>query len=308
MVLSDALTKKKKRVKKDKSFTKKQKKCSPVVEDETISDYSCYTKDILIKLKNKWNDRHDDVKIKTTNPKKIWNFLDKNLKNVCEEEKCWLKQDFVDTETKNNIEKLCFTPKIPDEWKADPNAWLSSVDIINVMKQYEKKYKCFRFIGPSPIDFDTKYTNSNNCVWDELCNFSLKKYLKKKIKKIGIIFNLDKHTGPGTHWVSFFINIPKKILFYFNSTGQKVPLEIKNLRDKIIKQGEENNIKFDFCQNTKEHQKSNTECGMYSLFFTVSMITDNKSIKYFREGNIPDNIVEQYRGTKKTYIKPFFSN
>lgn len=306
MVLQAVLTKKKS--KSNKNITKKQKKCSPIVEDETISDYSCYTKDVLINLKNKWNDRHDDVKIKTKNPKKIWEFLNKNLKNVCEEEKCWLKQDFVDIQTKDNIEKLCFTPEIPDDWNADPNTWLSSVDIINVMSQYEKKYKNFRFIGPSPIDFDIKNTKSKNCVWDELCHFSLNKYLKQNIKKIGIIFNLDKHTGPGTHWVSFFINIPKKILFYFNSTGESIPFEINELKERIIQQGLDNNISFKFYENKKEHQKSNTECGMYSLFFTISMLTDTKSINYFKNGNIPDNIVEQYRGTKNTFIKPFFSN
>jgi hypothetical protein len=27
---------------------------------------------------------------------------------------------------------------------------------MNVMKQYEKAYKCFDFIGPTPINFDKK--------------------------------------------------------------------------------------------------------------------------------------------------------
>ena len=33
------------------------------------------------------------------------------------------------------------------------------MDILDVMKQYEKAYKCFEFMGPTPIDFDTKMEN-----------------------------------------------------------------------------------------------------------------------------------------------------
>ena len=34
------------------------------------------------------------------------------------------------------------------------NTWLNSLDISRVMKQYEDNYKNFRFLGPSPIDFN----------------------------------------------------------------------------------------------------------------------------------------------------------
>ena len=33
------------------------------------------------------------------------------------------------------------------------------------MKQYESKFKYFKFIGPSPIDFDKK-KHFGNCVWN----------------------------------------------------------------------------------------------------------------------------------------------
>ena len=41
------------------------------------------------------------------------------------------------------------------------------------MKQYENTYKCFEFIGPSPIDYD-QHLSYGECVWEELCKFSLK--------------------------------------------------------------------------------------------------------------------------------------
>lgn len=268
--------------------------CSPIVEGSTPMPYTCYTTELLLELKNKWNSRHNDVKIETNNPKEIWDFLNKNLKNVCDEEKCWLKQGFVDEQTQNKIKSLAFPPETPLEWRKDPNTWLTSVDITEVMSQYEKKYKCFKFIGPSPIDFDKKL-NNEKCVWEELCDFSLKKYLYNKINKIGIIFNLDRHNEPGSHWVSLFINLKKGIIFYFDSTGDTAPPEVKVLAERIIKQGADNDINLEFHQNKKRHQKENTECGMYSLFFIISMLKDARSVEFFKRSEIPDKKMEQFR-------------
>ena len=37
----------------------------------------------------------------------------------------------------------------------NPQEWLSSDEITDVMKQYEDKYDNFVFLGPSPIDFES---------------------------------------------------------------------------------------------------------------------------------------------------------
>jgi hypothetical protein len=273
--------------------TKRAAHCSPIVEGKTQS-YSCYTPEILAKLREKWNSRHADKPITTHDPHEIWQQLNQNLQKVCDEEICWLKQDFA-APVQKEIEKIAFVPAAPPEWKKNPTTWLSSLDISNSMKQYEQKYKCFKFIGPSPIDFDSRYSNSTECVWDELCHFSLKKYANAGVFKIGVIFNLDKHTEPGSHWVSFFVNIKRKIIFYFNSTGEQIVPEISQLRDRIIEQGRAMGIRFHFFQNTKEHQHTNTECGMYSLFFIISMLRDAKSVNFFKKGKILDRQMMQFR-------------
>ena len=48
---------------------------------------------------------------------------------------------------------------MPLKWKENKNEWLNTLDIEAVMKQYEKKYNNFIFIGPVPIDFDHKLTS-----------------------------------------------------------------------------------------------------------------------------------------------------
>lgn len=118
-----------------------------------------------------------------------------------------------------------FAPVSPPEWKKNPHEWLSSIDINDVMKQYEKAYNSFDFIGPSPIDFDTRKMYGE-CVWDELCNFNLKEQIKNGKTKIGIIFNTDPHNKSGQHWISMFINIKKKRK-YFSLIAQEI-----NIREK----------------------------------------------------------------------------
>lgn len=278
------------------SSTFKKSSCSPIYDGKTIGKYSCYTPEHLERLKTRWNVRHPDVQIKTTDPHEIWAFLKAHLGNVCDEEKCWIKENFVDDKTEKDFKETVFAPEKPKSWKFNPKTWLSSVDITNVMSQYEKRYKCFRFIGPSPIDFDEQYLNTDQCVWKELCEFSLAHFMKKGINKIGIIFNLDKHTQSGSHWVSMFVNIKRKFIFYFNSTGELIPPEIDKLRKRIMKEGSDKyGIKFEFFQNKKEHQKENTECGMYSLFFIINMLEDKKSIDYFKKSHIPDEKMEEFR-------------
>ena len=46
------------------------------------------------------------------------------------------------------------------------------------MKQYEFVNKDFRFIGPSPIDYNT--IKNGICVYPELCNMDIKK-LKDRV-------------------------------------------------------------------------------------------------------------------------------
>ena len=210
----------------NKNIKLKKINCSPKPKDE-VNDFSCYTTKSLYKLRDLWNARHPDVKITTNLSKEIHQELSDKLSGICNKESCWLKQkaDFgkISSELSDS-----FAPVSPTEWKKNPHEWLSSIDIMNVMKQYEKAYKCFDFIGPTPIDFDKKRLYGE-CVWDELCNFSLKNQIKQGKTKIGIIFNTDPHDKPGQHWISMFINIRKKTIFFFDSTGDEAPTEVKKL-------------------------------------------------------------------------------
>ena len=276
--------------------TFKNLQCSPNPENK--KDYSCLDDTTLFKLKELWNLRHPDVKIVSNVPKDIWSQIKVYLKNVCNKESCWLKQQFVEGKLDKELRKS-FAPKSPEEWKKKPNEWLSSVDILDVMKQYENAYKCFEFMGPSPIDFDTKMHGSE-CVWPELCNFSLKEQLASGKTKIGIIFNTDTHDKDGEHWLSMFINIKKKDIFVFDSAGDMPDKEIQVLIDRIVKQGKEltspGPIIFNVDYNHPvEHQLGSSACGMYSLYFIVHMLEDKLTGHYLKTHTIRDKFVDKFR-------------
>lgn len=275
----------------------KKIRCSPK-EKHKMNTFSCYTDETLYKLRDLWNARHPDNMIKTNDTKEIHTILNNKLKHVCNKESCWLKQkiDFGKIDDKHIMEDS-FAPESPKEWKQKPNEWLSSVDIMKVMKQYEKAYKCFEFLGPSPIDFDTKKMYGT-CVWEELCNFNLAEQIKRGKTKIGIVFNTDPHYRGGQHWISMFINIKKRQIFYFDSVGEKIPPQIMVLVNRIIEQGNQlkNKIHFTFDQNYPvEHQYGNTECGIYSIFFIVHMLQDKITEYYLKNHILKDEYISQFR-------------
>ena len=287
-----------------KSF--KKMNCHPSVKGKTVNKNSCFTMNILQHIKKSYNAKHPEKKITETEPDKLWNEVKSRI-NECDKEDCWLQS--LDSKTQKQVDALSFAPDHPPEWKDNPDEWLSNFDIFNVLKQYEETYPNFKVIGPTPIDFDKRIPIENgNCVWKDLCTFFLGNYLKKSITKIGIVFNLDAHNEPGSHWVSLFIDLDDKIIFYLDSAGSKIPEEIDILVKRIQKQANElePSMKLEFFENYPfTHQNGNTECGMYSLFFIITMLTGKigkktfktkeEKIDYFKSSRIPDEYVFKYR-------------
>jgi len=290
-----------------KNKTIKKMNCNPSIKGKTIIQDSCLTDPILLKLKESYNKHNIDSPIISEDPKKIWIDL-RNRMTTCSKEDCWL--DVIDDENmRNKISEMLFAPKQPDEWKTNPNTWLSNYDIFDVLKQYEDKYKNFKVIGPTPIDFDTRPIEMNgNCVWQELCTFSLEKYLKIGKTKLGIVFNLDKHNSSGSHWVSMFVDLEDEYIFYLDSAGNKMPIEIEKFAKRITDQGLKKNppMHIHLYENCPvEHQMGSTECGMYALYFIITMLTNEtegkifknytEKIRFFKDKQIPDKYVNKYR-------------
>jgi hypothetical protein len=250
------------------------------------------TPDIIMKAKNTYNRQHPKSQIETNDPTQTFEIIKE--RNKCKSDMCWLDK-IENKEFKKYVKDHIFIPEKPVEWEKNPTEWLSNFDILDVLKQYEEAYPRFKFIGPVPIDFNKKMNHS--CISNDLCSFHLSNVDSQNIDDVGIIFNLDKHDEPGSHWVSMFIDKGIKQIFYFDSASTDIPREINELKNRLIRE----NSDFSFMSNTVEHQRGNTECGMYSLYFIISMLLSrDRENTYNHDFNnktnkVTDKMVEQYR-------------
>lgn len=286
--------------------------CNPVADKAKIANDTCFTKHVLQSVKQSYNKAHPTSQIQTDDPNQILSEI-KTKMPQCKREDCFL--DVIkDPTIRKKLDKQLFAPDHPAEWNKDSDAWLSNFDINSVLNQYEESHPNFEFIESTPIDFDHKISN-DKCVRDDLCKFSLKDHIDKNKTKIAIVFNLGKHDESGSHWVSMFIDVDYSLIFYFDSASNPTPKEITTLKDRIIKQGLELDKPISFKYHTNgsfTHQKSNTECGMYSLYFIITMITHTdmhgrklnvkQLLDLFKRVRIPDEEVFKFR--KKYFNTP----
>ena len=303
--------------------TKKSKSlCAPFIEPTSLSkgnylsksniniiksatDESCFSIEALRKIANKWNagntetTNNPNMKIQfdnNTSGSALWSSINNVMKYKCNNEICWMKQDFIkDSPLAKELLKN-FKPLMPKKWLSNPIEWLNTIDIRDVMNQYEIKYPHFEFIGPVPMDFDTK-VGFGQCVIDELCKINLNDLMKKGKSKIGVVFNLDKHTQSGSHWVAMYGDFKGEKgvtgengigqICYWDSYGMKPNKEVVVLMERLKKQAAEIGHNVNININTVRHQYKNSECGVYCIYFLTSLLDGEKSFK-----NIVKNIVK----------------
>ena len=256
--------------------------CNIAIKDNVPG--SCLTSEIIDSVKETYNSNHQDTPIHETDRHEV---LKKIMESKhCADERCVL-------EDKKDIIDQRYAPEHPRSWLKNPDEWLTNEDIDKFLDDVEQKYSDFEALRTTPIDFDKRIWGQ--CVERELCEFSLKDKLNKGKKRFGAVFNLDKHDQPGSHWVSLFISVDDRAIIFFDSAYGGVPKEIKSFVKRIQDQAKSLNKILTFRTNKVEHQKSDTECGMYSIYFITEMLKDFKNLETFMNGNISDNVVFKKR-------------
>ena len=240
---------------------------------------SCFTLEELHNIAQDYNSSSKD-KIKLHSTKKDMLIALKEKLTECSEQTCWPTLKFIKNQEKLND---AFKPNGP----AGQFDWLSTTEINECMERYMRLYPEFLFVGAVPIDIEDL---------DEfgVKNLDYNKLAKKGKNKIGIVYNLDEHNKSGSHWVSFYIDIENKHIYYSDSAGKPPEIRIKRLVKKIaekwykqdtgkkielplnsyLNENEQNIVeqKYDIKFNKTQHQFGGSECGIYAINNIVRLI------------------------------------
>ena len=230
-------------------------------------EYPCYSVDQLRHMAREYNKDFPSKKIRVNQSRSalVKEFKNK-LQNTCGgDESCWIKQRFAKRIRNTTLHDQTFKPQKPNSWIDNPNEWLSTSDINNVMKQYEHAYTDFVYPGTVPVD----------CPSGILCalsNIDLRKLKRGGKRKVGTIFNLDYHYEGGSHWVALYMDIENGSIEYHDSYAKPPPRLINQFMNKMADQMESTGINPVLIVNNKRHQYGGSECGVYSMYYIISRL------------------------------------
>lgn len=279
--------------------------CAP---SKRFSDGSCISLETLIKMAeayniySKKNGLNDEIRLymdnlKTLKPNKYKKYLlrefSKRLNDVCHDQICWTKQDFIrymNDEIMEDLTKKTFKPIGPQ----GKFTWLNTINITEVMEQYEEYYSDYIFLGAVPIDFDELPSLG-------IINLDFDNLIKNGKTKLGIIFNLDEHYKSGSHWVAGFCDLKKGNIYYYDSYGTYPDHRIRKFFMRILNYCKKQNAHVRALYNKRRHQYKNSECGVYSISFILNLL-NGKSFNEIVGNDYPDDNVNLCR-KKYFYIE-----
>lgn len=236
---------------------------------------SCIPLYLLVEMAQAYNKYYtnDTIKLDSTleilNPTSYKKYLlkqfKKKLMEVCNNQICWTKQDFINKmnkQLKEELQKNTFRPKGPDE----QYEWLNTLHINNVMEQYSNKYKDFKYLGAVPIDF-------NDLPELGIKNLDFKKLMNEGKTKLGMVINTDEHYKPGAHWQSLYCDLNKGVCYFIDSYGMEPDKRIVKFMRRVarfIKNDLGKTPVLDY--NRLQHQRGGTECGVFSISFILRLL------------------------------------
>ncbi len=145
--------------------------------------------------------------------------------------------------------------------------------------------------------------------------------LYPKYKCCGCVINTDTYQGPGQHWMALFADARGSdwTVEFFNSSGNGPAPEWVNWMEKtravmeeiIASSGIKATVRTVRASSVR-HQKSRTECGLYSLFYIWARL-NRIPVEYFATNHIPDQLMFELRqhlfnDTSRQKLKKFTWN
>ena len=280
-----------------------KKECSPDVKQQG----SCISRKTMERIAEILNKRPQCKRInKNCKTETLSQKIQSEVKKLsdCDKESCWFRVKEIKEHLKpHEWNELVsnFRPEKPEKWKYDKNTWLNTTNIDEVMRQYERAYPDFQYLGALPIDFGEK-TPSGTCSVSSVCNLSLQTMINNGKKSFGIVFNVDPHNKPGQHWYSMFVDLVgknqkrKPFIYYFDSIKSQIQDEVYTFIQNIQSEFQELYPKktLGFTYNDLQHQFGDTECGIYCIHFLTEMLK-GVSFREYVDRQLSDKQMEEFR-------------
>lgn len=270
------------------------KKCAP---GKKFENGSCLTIESLVNMADAYNidNPYDKIEIRrgyeVISPDSYKKKLLKQFRtklSSCSSQQCWLEQNFMkylDEQNKKELESNTFLPEGP----TGRFEWLNTLNINDVMSQYENHYPKFKFFGAIPMDFDKlPKLGVKNANYSDI--------VKSGKTQFGYVFNLDEHWQPGSHWVAMYADVEKGQFIYFDSYGTLPEKRVRNLMKRLtlFSRDELGVKKMLIDYNKNRHQYKNSECGVYSINFILRMLK-GESFDDIEKSKVPDDEINQCR-------------
>lgn len=187
---------------------------------------------------------------------------------------------------------------------------LNNYNIDDTLRIWARKHINFFPCPFAMMDFDTNGDLFGKIKFDKMLDGYMSAYLgpsigdvKRKFNCMGCVVNTDVSTGPGIHWVAVFVDCRSYpwTIEYFNSVGRPPPKVMVNWMEKnrahLINYLRHQNIDIEvktISVTNVDHQDSQTECGLYSLFYIRKRL-EGANYTYFMGKQIPDELMIEFR-------------
>lgn len=185
-----------------------------------------------------------------------------------------------------------------DHMKFDPRGprnnteLIYSTDIDIIMRRWGDEHPTFMSCKFAMMDFATNGNELGSTDYTRA-------FQSGQFTKFGCVLNTDLSYNPGKHWVALFIDYSpaSTTVEYFDSVGNPPSREVcawlRQTQADIQKIPGTTNINIKIV-TTINHQRFNTECGVYALFYIRSRLMGT-AISFFESDRISDDEIKVFR-------------
>ncbi|MHB2028807.1 MAG: Ulp1 family isopeptidase [Acidimicrobiales bacterium] len=220
------------------------------------------------------------------------------IKLNCLDNKCILRKmtRVVGDKIVDDELKMRFKPSGPRSTRL-----LNDKNIDDILQQWARQFKDFFAYNFNMANYEKFSWRNHKAVEepDTLATINWADLYKKGYRCSGCVINSDVYQGQGIHWMALFVDTrddEKWSVEFFNSSGNapKTPWASWMVKTQYQLGSIKKGINIKLVSSRIQHQRSKSECGVYSLFYIWCRL-NKVPYKYFNKAPISDVMMFKFR-------------